>query len=211
MGGGGGGDGGAGDRISDENQKAALRREVNTLFDAPEAQTRFADEETKLSDALRGFYSDDLKRGYQESERGIRFGAADTGNVGGSAYADAVSKLNEKNDLGGTRIEEAVRRAINNLRGGRENTRMQSINLINSGTGSDAVASANTGLRQALDVSNAANRENIVAGLFDNLAFANNGIAQAQKQTAANDLYNRARSFYSAQPTNSGTVVRTEY
>jgi hypothetical protein len=211
MGGGGGGDGGAADRISDENQKAALRREVNALYDTPEAQQRFASEETQLSDALRGFYSDDLKRGYEEAERGLRFGAANTGNVGGSAYADQVAKLNEKNQIGGTRIEEAVRRAINNLRGGREDTRMRSINLVNSGTGTDAVASAATGLRQALSASNAANREDIVSGLFDNLAFVKSGYDAQQRNAAQNDLYRKARSFFSTQPSNNGAIVDTEY
>lgn len=205
LGGGSGGDGGAAQQQAEEARKASMRTQINSLFDAPDAQAQFKTQEDQLSEALRGFYSDQLGRSYADAERGARFGAADTGNIGGSAYADSLARVNRDNALGGTRIQEAVTRAINNLRASREDTRNRSIGLVNSGSGDQAAASAQSGLQQAISAANAAQRENIVGDLFGDVAFAK----QASDTNLKNqELARRASAFYPTQPSSGGTVIK---
>lgn len=209
-GGGGGGDGGAAMMQAEESRKADMRGKVNALFDDPEAQQRFSGEETQVSDALRGYYTDQLKREYDQNERQLRFGAGNTGNIGGSAYADKIAKLNTDNAMGGTEISDAVTRAVNNLRAAREGTRMQSINLINGGAGPEAVTSAQQGLQQSLDAAKSGNKEQLFGDLFSNLAF-NNAAGNANNQSAsAMALFrNKLGSFFPTQPASGGTIIRT--
>jgi hypothetical protein len=182
-----------------------LSADVNT------AKGMFEQEESNLSNTLRAFYTDQLKRQFEQASRAVKFGAANTGNLGGSAYADAVAKLNEENALGGTRVEEAVRRSINNLRAQREDSRNRAIGLVNAGSGDEAVASARTGLQQALSNANAAQRENIVMDLFGNLAFAKVASDQNARNAQLAELYRRPGAFFPTTPTASGTIVPTRF
>jgi hypothetical protein len=182
-----------------------LSADVNT------AKGMFEQEESNLSNTLRAFYTDQLKRQFEQASRAVKFGAANTGNLGGSAYADAVAKLNEENALGGTRVEEAVRRSINNLRAQREDSRNRAIGLVNAGSGDEAVASARTGLQQALSNANAAQRENIVMDLFGNLAFAKVASDQNSRNAQLAELYRRPGAFFPTQPTAGGTIVPTRF
>lgn len=210
MSGGGGGDGGAGAQREEEARKDALRSRVNSLYQSPEVLPQLASEEDQLAKTLRDFYSADLKKNYEESERKLRFGAANSGNIAGSVYADETSKLNEGNQLGGTRIEEAVRRSINNLRNAREDSRTRAISLINSGEGESGVQAASQGLRSAFDSASSAGKENLFADLFGNLGLAKTARDDANKNAALMDIYGRSRvgSFFPTTPMSGGTIIR---
>lgn len=214
LGGGGGGssgDGGAAERAAEEARKAEMRAGVNALFDTDEAKARFKTEEDDLAGALRGYYSDDLKRTYENAERALRFGASNTSNIGGSAYADSVGRLNEDNAMGGTRIDEAVQRALNSLRASREDSRARSINLVNAGSGSEAVGAAQSGIRQALDNATSANREQLFGDLFGNLAFTKAAGDASDKNAAALAYFNKIKggnAFFPTQATGGGTIVK---
>lgn len=188
---------------AEEANKQGLRDRVNTMFSAPD----LASQEGEISGALRGNYSDDLKQKYQEAERQLRFGAARTGNIGSTSFADENARISRENQLGGTNIEGAVRRAIGNLRSSREDTRARAIGLINAGEGTEGVQSATEGLRLSSDTARNANRERLFDDLFQNLAY--NQVAQNQNSQAAQlaAILNRGRSVSSTVPT-GGSVIR---
>lgn len=175
---------------AEEEQKQGLRDRVNAMFSTPDLQAQ----EGEISAAQRGNYSDELKQKYQDAERQLRFGAARTGNVGSTTYADEMARLNRENEMGGTNIEGAVRRSIANLRGSREDTRSRAIGLINAGEGTEGVRSATEGLRLSADTARNAGRERLFDELFQNLAYsriANNQNSQAAQLAA---LLNRGGS-----------------
>ena len=210
-GGGGGGDGGAAQQAAEEARKEALRQRVNALYQAPEVLPQLAAEENELASSLRGHYSTDLKKNYDQAERNLRFGASNTGNIGGSVFADETNELNEQNRTGGTRIEEAVRRAVNNLRNAREDSRTRSISLINAGEGESGVQAASQGLRHAIEGASSANKENLFTDLFGNLALAKasgDSALQNDARLAAFYKSKNAGAYFPQQPTNSGTIIR---
>lgn len=210
MGGGGGGDGGAGEQKQEEERKEALRQKVNALYMSPEAQARFATEEDQLSKAHRDYYSADLKDRYGETERNLRFGASNTGQTGGSVYADEMAKMNEQNALGGTRIDEAVRRAVNGLRNSREESRARSIQLINAGEGESGVQAAQSALQQSIEGAKAGQKEQLFTDLFSNLALARQSGGARALDDEASAYYARQRggAYYPTTPSNSGTIIR---
>lgn len=187
---------------AEEEQKQGLRDRVNAMFSTPDLQTQ----EGEISGAQRGNYSDELKQKYQDAERQLRFGAARTGNVGSTTFADEMARLNRDNEIGGTNIEGAVRRSIANLRGSREDTRSRAIGLINAGEGTEGVRSATEGLRLSADTARNAGRERLFDELFQNLAYsrvANNQNSQAAQLAA---LLNRGGGFSSTVPTGGRTI-----
>lgn len=189
---------------SEEAQKQALRDRVNTMFSSPDLATQ----EGEISGALRGNYSDELKRKYQDAERELRFGAARTGNIGSTDYADENARINRENELGGTNIEGAVRRSIANLRGSREDTRARSIGLINAGEGTEGVQSATQGLALSADSARNANRERLFDDLFQNLAYSRVASNQSLQAAQLAALLNRGGgSSLSATSPNSGRVI----
>lgn len=204
-GGGGGSSQAARQQEAEEARKSALRDKINALYGVGGASPQnFMDEEAEISKGLRDYYGDEQKKAYERAERQMRFGAANTGNIGSTTYADAESELAEKNRLGSTRIEEAVQRAINGLRGSRESTRLNAINLVNAGSGEDAVQSAMSGLRGVLDTAKSANRENLTSDLFENLAFT-----KVAGDSASRDELLR-RALY-PQKTSATYTVKPDY
>lgn len=171
------------------------------------ARDRFSSEEGDLSSALRGFYGDDLKQRYGDAERAVRFGAARTGNIGSTGYADAIAKVNRDNALAGTNIEEAVRRSIGNLRASREDVRSRATGLVNAGQGEEGVRSATAGLKSAAEAASSANRERLFDDYFRNLAYTGVASNQASQTAQLAALLNRGSgSFFSTSPS-TGRVI----
>jgi len=188
---------------AEEARKDELRQRIDAMFGGPEANSQLAGEETDISGALRGQYGDELKRKYGDAERSVRFGAANTGNIGSTGYSDAQSRLSEENQLAGTKIEEAVRRSIQNLRSSREDVRTRATGLVNAGMGEEGVRSATEGLRGAAETARSANREQLFNEFFNNLAYTrvagNQGNQNAQLAAL---LGNRGGgSFFPTTPT----------
>jgi hypothetical protein len=166
------------------------------------ARAQFAAEESGLTGALQGGYTEDLRKKYADAERALRFGAANTGNVGSTTYADSIARLNEENRLGGTRTGEAIRRAIQGLKGSREETRARAMNLVNAGLGEEGVRATTEGLRAASETARAASRDKLFEDLFQNLAYTRVGENEANRRNQAGSYI---RSFFPSRGS-SGTV-----
>ena len=175
---------------AEEERKAALRAKVDQMFgigpDATAAQSQFGQEDNQMADALRSYYSAEGKKGYDDAERSIRFGAARSGNIGSRTYADTLSRLNEANTTAGTRINEAVQRALLGLKGGRESLRQQTLGMINSGAGNEALSAASGGLNSVIDSNKNAQKEKLFTDLFS--GFANAKVAGDQANQMASVL-----------------------
>jgi len=195
----------------DEARRGALRGRINSMFGDADATKQFASEEDELSNALRQQYADDLTKRYGAAEREMRFGAANTGNIGGTTFADASGKLAEENALGGTRIEEAVRRAIAGLRTSREGSRLNALGLVESGTGEEAVQAGASGLRLAAENARAQGTEQIFNDLFGDVAYSKAASDSSDKNAAALAYLAKARggSFFPTQTNSSGRIIQT--
>lgn len=215
-----GADGGSGDNsVAEEARKASLRARINSMYGidaapgdtvAAAARQQMSGEGTRLSDATRAYYTDQLGRAYEKAERGTRFKLARQGLLGSSEDSFQNSELRSDRDLGGTRIDEAVRRAVNDLTTQREGERLNAIQLVNSGAGDSAVSAAQAGLKNTLDAANSAQR----ADIFNDL-FAGGANAIATGNAANNEAAFLARyqngltSFFPATKTTSGKVYPT--
>jgi hypothetical protein len=134
----------------DENAPAPdFTDEAVTVPDdeAAAAQKAMEGENTKLADATRAYYTDQLGRQYTKAERETRFKLARQGLLGGSEDVFQQGEVNSDRDLGATRVDEAVRHAVASLKTQREQERLNAINLVNSGAGDSAVSAAQAGLR----------------------------------------------------------------
>ena len=160
-------------------------------------------ENTALADATRGYYTDQLGRTYTKAERQNRFALARKGLLGGSADVDTNAELRSDRDLGATRIDQAVRGAVNNLVGQRESERQQAIALVNSGAGEDAITSASRGLSNALNTAQAADKRELFGDLFQGVA---DGINSANALSAQNALLARYQDKLGAFFPQSGRV-----
>jgi hypothetical protein len=164
SGGGGGGDSGA-QAAQAEAEKEALRQRINSLYGGDAAPALDA-EKARLGEATTGYYNDQLGRSYGKAVRENKFALARHGQIGGSVEADKGAELQTDLNLGSTRVSEAARRAMAGLDVGREQERLQAINLAGSGAGESSVGAAATGLRNAFANAETANKADILGGLF---------------------------------------------
>jgi hypothetical protein len=161
---------------------------------ARRANKMFEKQETSLDKNLGGYYGDELADDYEKAERAVRFGAANTGNIGGSVYADARSDLQLERGKGATQIDEAVRRAITGLKADREDARLRSIGLVNAGAGTEGVTAAQQGIRGAIQGAKSANREVLFTDLFDDLAFTKATSDANSRDAALLEYFRRGKS-----------------
>ena len=173
----------------------------------PEARAGFATEETDLSKALRGYYGDEQRKGYRAEERNMRFGLANQGQTGGSVMADSLADLEERNRLGGTRIEEAVQRALNSLRASRESSRLGALSLVNAGQGEEGVRSASAGLKSSLDTAKATNREDLFTDLFSNVAAGKEASDARSREARLLAAFQQGRSGIQTNSGRSGATI----
>lgn len=178
---------------------------------AAAARKQFANEDTALSTALRGQYGDELKKSYEEGQRQLRFGAARTGNIGSSIYADRLASGEEQNRMGGTRIDDAVQRALANLRSSRETSKLRGLDLINAGTGEEGVQSAASGLKSALSTAQSQNRENLFGDLFTDTAFGVSNKAAGDRNAAAIARFTQGRRGGLSSPGASSSPQIVKY
>lgn len=191
---------------AEEARKAQLRAQIDALFGGDNA-ARFKAEEEELANALRANYGEELGTKYGESARALKFSAANSGGVGGSAYADKMGELDRDNALAGTRITEAIQRQINQLQSQREATRTNALNLVNTGSGAEAVSAATSGLNSSLNAAKSASRERLFDDLFQGLAVgAGAGNANAKNAAAAALYKQKTGAYFPTSPTDTGTV-----
>jgi hypothetical protein len=165
-------------------------------------------ERTDLTGATRGYYTDELGRDYTKAERNTRFNLARQGLMGGSEDAYQQGEVSQERDLGATRIDDAVRRAVTGLDTQRENERLNAINLVNSGSGTSAVASAQAGLKNAFQNISTQNKADLFSDLFSgaaNTAAANN--LAAQNAAMYGRYYQQVSPYFNYGRSTSGRVT----
>lgn len=182
--------------------------EYNAAGDGTAARAAMEAENTKLGDATRSYYTDKLGKDYTKAERETRFKLARQGLMGGSEDIYQQDEIESDRDLGATRVDEAVRRAVSDLKGKREAERLNAVQLVNAGAGDSAVSAAQTGLKNTFEAANSAQRVNLFDDLFANTAdaVANNG--QQEQQSALLARYrNQLGSFVQGRSTSSGRIT----
>lgn len=196
-----------GPKMASANVGISAKNEANRA-EAGTALTALDAEKTKLADATRGYYADQLADAYDKGERQSRFSLARRGLLGGSADVDAQSELAEDRDLGATRVDEAVQRAVAALESSREQERLGAISLVNSGSGESAVTAAQRGLQNAFNVQASAQKADLTGDLFSAGANAF-ALDNANAQAAALEARYRDRlaTFFTPRSTTSGRVT----
>lgn len=220
--GGGGGDGGLSDAANaqkaEEDRKAGLRKRINQLYGfddgendpvaaaAREAMTR---EEAELSGANRSFYDEQLGHDTERAFRNNRFALADRGTLGGSAQIDTERELSRDNTIGATRIADTVANAIAGLKANREQERLNATNLVNTGSGEDAVQAAQAGLTRSLTNASAMQKANLTGDLFtagaDSVSTANAGY----NPLLLTQYQNRLGSFFNPKSASTARTTAT--
>jgi hypothetical protein len=176
--------------------------------EAAAARSAMEAENTKLAEATRQYYADQLGKGFEEAERKTRFRLARQGLLGGSEEVYQQGDVREDRDLGATRVDEAVRRAVASLVSQREQERLNAINLVSSGAGESAISAAQAGLRNTF--ANAANAQK--ADLFGDLFTSGANVLTAgnlaDKEAAFLGRYrDRLATFFPPRSSSSGRIT----
>lgn len=183
-------------------------RNVAGASEAGNARAAMEGENTTLADATRGYYTDELGKNYGDAERSTRFKLARQGLLGGSEDVFQQSDVKSDRDLGATRVDEAVRRALSNLTSQREQERLNSINLVNAGAGDSAVSAAQAGLRNSFENVASQQKAQLFTDLFANSADVAANQNSADQQAALLGRYrDRLSTFFPNSSTTSGRVT----
>jgi len=171
---------------------------------AAAAREQLASEEREISGANRDYYSDQLKRASEAAARRNRFALADRGLLRGSVDIDTGREHRRATTEGAVRVEDEVRAALAALRSQRETERANSVQLIQSGVGEDAVLSAAAGRDRALENVRSRQKADITSDLFS--VGADNALLARDPNALAVDRYRQRLSTY--YPTSTRTSGR---
>jgi hypothetical protein len=116
---------------------AGTTARVNQIYDAPARQKQYGD----FLGALREYYTGDVNRQKVVADRNSKFALARGGLAGGSAQVDASRNIGEEYQKGLLSAENRAQSGLTNLKGQDENSRMQLIQLAQSGLDSTTAAS----------------------------------------------------------------------
>lgn len=177
--------------------------------EADAAKSAMEAENTKLAGATRSYYADQLGDQSQKAERSTRFKLARQGLLGGSEEVFQQGDVKKDRDLGATRVDEAVRRAIAGLTGQREQERLNSINLVNAGSGESAVSAAQAGIRNSFENQSSQQKADIFGDLFKGVADAGTASNNAALQAQLAERYRNSLNSFFRTPsgTPSGRVT----
>lgn len=109
---------------------------INAAYDAPERQAQYAD----FTKALRDHYTNDANRQQAIAGRNLKFAMARSGNVGGSVDVDAKRTLGEEYTQGILTAENKAQGALGDLKAQDETSRLNLIQLAQSGLDSTTAA-----------------------------------------------------------------------
>lgn len=147
MGGGSSGAQRAAQRAEDD-RRAAIQRtttDVNRIYDAPQRESQYQD----YAGAVRKRYTDDANRQKLVADRNLKFSLARGGLSGGSADVDARRTMGEEYTRGILSAEDKTQQAVTGLRAQDEQSRMNLIQLVQSGLDATTAAQrANAGVQQ---------------------------------------------------------------
>jgi hypothetical protein len=162
---------------------------INQVYDAPGRQQQYADFGKSLTD----FYMTDLNRQHGNAGRDLTFALARSGLTGGSAATDANAEQAREYQEGVADISRRAQKGIADLRSADESSRMNLIQLAQSGlTGAEAYNRATRAMQDALGSTSAAAR---VQGLGD--IFGSAQRAKTASETRA--AQRRADQYYTSQ------------
>jgi len=196
------------DRMVDQLNPQIEARNAVGMSEADRARAAMEAENTKLAEATRQYYADQLGENFEEGERKTRFRLARQGLLGGSEDVNQQGEIREDRDIGATRVDEAVRRAIANLTSQREQERLNAINLANSGAGDSAVSAAQAGLRNSFENVASQQKADLFGDLFTSGADAMTASNLAEQQAALLGRYrDRLATFFPSRSSSSGRVT----
>lgn len=158
----------------EEARKQGVRTQIDQMYGIGNdtAKAALDKEGATVGDATRSYYTDALNRAFAKAERNTRFNLARAGQLGSSEFASQQGEVASDRDLGATRIDEAVRKAVASLQTQREGERLNAIGLVNAGVGDQAIDAAGSGLRTSLSNASNQNKADIFGDLFANSADA---------------------------------------
>ncbi len=189
-------------------RQGGTRRTANFGGEANTARAQMEKENTQLANATRSYYTDELGKTYQEAERNTRFKLARQGLLGGSEDVNQQGEVRADRDLGATRVDESVRRAVSNLVSQREQERLNAINLVNAGAGDSAVSAAQAGLRNSFENVASQQKADIFSDLFTNTADSVTAGNLAEMNAALLGRYrDRLSTFFPQRSSASGRVT----
>jgi hypothetical protein len=133
---------------AEESRRLAIAdttQQVNQIYDAPQRQGQYND----YASAVRKRYTDDANRQKGVADRNLKFSLARGGLAGGSADVDARRTLGEEYSRGILTAEDKAQQAVQGLRSQDEQSRMNLIQLVQSGLDATTAAQrANAGVAQ---------------------------------------------------------------
>lgn len=151
---------------------------INQAFDDPRRAQQIGD----FLGATRSFYMNDLNRQKADTDRGLKFAMARSGNTGGSVAIDNARRVGEEYSRGVIEADRRAQGAAADLRAQDEQSRLNLIGLAQSGM--DATT-GNSRALQALQNNLQAGRATATAqGLGDAFGVFANLFRRSQEEAA---------------------------
>lgn len=162
-------------------------QQINGIYGSPRREADIND----FLGASRSFYRQNLDRQHDAADRSLRFAMARSGLSGGSAAVDANRQLGQDYQQGILTADRLAQSAANELRNADEQSRMNMIQLAQSGA--DMTTGANNAalsLRNNLAGARSQLNANALGDLFAGTAtLAKNSRDQAETRRATKDFY----------------------
>jgi hypothetical protein len=186
----------AAERLERERQAkaAATSARINAAYDAPGRQSQYDD----FLNAVRQNYTEDATRQKAVADRGLKFATARSGLSGGSADVDSRRTAGEEFQRGILQAEDRAQGALGDLKGADEQSRLQLLQMAQSGldattAASRANAAISSGAQSALADQKAKGLGDIFGSTIKTVNTQQEAAAQRRGQTSAvGSLYGNA-------------------
>lgn len=160
--------------------------QINAAYDAPARTAQYDD----FLKAVRQNYTEDATRQKTVADRGLKFSMARSGLTGGSAAVDARRTSGEEFQRGILQAEDKAQGAVGDLRLADEQSRLQLIQMAQSGldattAANRANASISAGAQTALADSKAKGLGDIFGSTVKTIGSQQEAAAQRRGQTSA--------------------------
>jgi len=168
------------ERAEQERQAriAQTTQRINSIYDSPGRQQQYAD----FLSAVRDHYVTDANRQKAIADRNLKFSMARSGLVGGSADRDAKRTLGEEYTQGILSAENKAQSALSDLRAQDEASRLNLIQLAQSGLDTTTAAQrAGAAIRASAEGVRA---DSLAQGLGDIFGATANTYKQQQEYAA---------------------------
>lgn len=169
-----------------QSRIARTTSQINAAYDAPGRQAQYDD----FLNAVRQNYTEDATRQKKVADRGLKFSLARGGLIGGSADVDARRTAGEEFQRGILQAEDRAQGALGELKGADEQSRLQLIQMAQSGLDATtaaqrANAQISAGAQTALADSKAKGLGDIFGSTIKTVGAQQEAAAQRRGQTSA--------------------------